>query len=76
MSVCFTKENQDLVIQSHNGRLEEAFCLSLFLQIQSLHYFVTSDQIGDPLKTFEDDSVLLHVRDGDLWPVTLGTLTS
>ena len=70
----FTKESQDLVVQSHNGRLEEISCVSLFPQIQSLHYLVTSDQIGDPLKTFKDNRVLLHVRDRDLRPVTLEKL--
>ena len=61
MPVGFTKENQDLVIEGHNGRLEEVFCLSLFLQIQLLHYSVPRDQIGDRLKTFEDNRILLHV---------------
>ena len=70
----FTKESQDLVVQSHNGRLEEVSCLSLFPQIQFLHYLVTSDQIGDPLKTFKDNRILLHVRDRDLRPVTLEKL--
>ena len=61
MPVGFTKENQDLVIEGHNGRLEEVFCLSLFLKIQLLHDFVPRDQIGDRLKTFEDNRILLHV---------------
>ena len=61
MPVGFTKENQDLVIEGHNGRLEEVLCLSLLLQIQILHYFVSRDQIGGRLKTFEDNRILLHV---------------
>ena len=70
----FTKENQDLVIESHNRRLEEALCLSLLIQIQFLHYFVSRDHIGDRLKTFNDNRILLHVRDRDLRPVTLESL--
>ena len=76
MPVGFTKENQDLVIESHDGRLEEDGCLSLFPEIQFLHYFVPRDQIGDRLKTFKNNRILLHVRDRDLGPVTLETLAS
>ena len=76
MPVGFTKENQDLVVEGHNGRVEEVFCLSLFLQIQLLHYFVSRNQIGDGLKTFKDNRILLHLRDRDLRPVTLETLAS
>ena len=72
----FTKENHDLDIESHNGRLEEGRCLSLFPQIQSLDYLVSCDQIGDRLKTFKDNRILLHVRDRDLRPVTLEKLAS
>ena len=61
MPVGFTKENQDLVIEGHYGRLEEVLCLSLLLQIQFLHYLVSRDQIGGRLKTFEYNRILLHV---------------
>ena len=74
MPIGFTKENQDLVIERHNGRLEDVLCLSLLLQIQFLHYFVSSDQMRDRLKTFKDNCILLHVRDRDLRPMTLEKL--
>ena len=76
MPVGFTKENQDLVIESHDGRMEEDPRLSLFPEIQSLHYFVSRDQIGYRLKTFKNSRILLHVRDRNLGPVTLETLAS
>ena len=69
-----TKEDQDPIIESHHRGLEEVFCLRLLPQIQLFHYFVPRDQIGDPLKTFEDNRILLYIRDRDLRPVTLETV--
>ena len=74
MPVGFTKEDQDPIIESHHGGLEEVFCLRLLPQIQSFHYLVPRDQIGDRLKAFKDNRILLYIRDRDLRPVTLETL--
>lgn len=76
MPVGLTKENQDLGIEGHNGRLEEVLCLSLLLQIQFSHYFVSRDHIGDLFKTFKDNRILLHIRNRDLRQVPLETLAS
>ena len=74
MPVGFTKEDQDPIIESHHEGLEAVFCLRLLLQIHFFHYFVPCDQIGDRLKTFEDNRILLYIRDRDLRRVTLETL--
>ena len=76
MPVGFTKENHDLVVEGHNGRVEEVFCLSLFLRLQVLHYSVSRNQIGDGLKTFKNTRILLHVRDRDLRPIISEMLAS